>query len=139
MDAMYTAVATATGAGRDGHVTSEDGTLDLDIATPKEMNGSGDGTNPEQLFAAGYSACFLGALHVVARQEKAEIGDPTVTAEVDLGKVGQGFGLAVRLQVALPDVEDKAEAQRLVDRAHEVCPYSNATRDNIEVGVSVGD
>ncbi len=137
MNALYTARATATGEGRSGHVTSEDGVLDQDLSVPKEMGGAGGaGTNPEQLFAAGYSACFHSALQLVARREKVRVTDSSVTAEVGIGKQGEGFGLRVELVVALPGVE-RAAGEKLVDAAHQVCPYSNATRGNIDVTLRV--
>jgi lipoyl-dependent peroxiredoxin len=137
MDALYTAKATSSGAGRSGHVRSDDGVLDKDLSIPREMGGpGGDGTNPEQLFAAGYAACFHSALQLVARREKVRLTDSTVTAEVGIGKQGEGFGLAVTLVVALPGVE-RADGEKLVDAAHQVCPYSNATRGNIDVTLRV--
>ncbi|MBY8887908.1 organic hydroperoxide resistance protein [Streptomyces sp. PTM05] len=136
VDVLYTAVATAEN-GRDGRVSSDDGKLDVVVNPPKEMGGSGAGTNPEQLFAAGYSACFQGALGVVARQEKADISGSTVTAKVGIGKTeAGGFGLTVEISASIPNV-DAATAQALVEKAHQVCPYSNATRGNIEVKLSV--
>ena len=139
MDTLYTAEALSTGAGRDGRVVTSDGTLDLTLAPPKELGGSGDGTNPEQLFAAGYAACFHSALQMVARQEKVTLGDSSVGARVGIGGNGQGgFGLEVTLEVVLPEL-DQDTAQSLADKAHQVCPYSNATRGNIEVTVTVVD
>ncbi|WJV49009.1 organic hydroperoxide resistance protein [Streptomyces flavofungini] len=136
IDVKYTAVATAEN-GRDGRVASDDGKLDVVVNPPKEMGGSGAGTNPEQLFAAGYSACFQGALGVVARREKADISGSTVTAKVGIGPNGDGgFGLEVELITSIPNV-DAATAQSLVEKAHEVCPYSNATRGNIKVDLKV--
>ncbi|MCX4551303.1 organic hydroperoxide resistance protein [Streptomyces sp. NBC_01387] len=136
IDVAYTAVATAEN-GRDGRVSSSDGKLDVVVNPPKEMGGSGAGTNPEQLFAAGYSACFQGALGVVARQEKADISGSTVTAAVSIGKTEQGgFGLEVEITAAIPNV-DAATAQSLIEKAHQVCPYSNATRGNIKVELAV--
>lgn len=132
----YTAVATAEN-GRDGRVSTDDGKLDVVVNPPKEMGGSGAGTNPEQLFAAGYSACFQGALGVVARQEKADISGSTVTAAVGIGKTeAGGFGLEVAITATIPNV-DRATAQALIEKAHQVCPYSNATRGNIKVELSV--
>lgn len=132
----YTAVATAEN-GRDGRVSSDDGKLDVIVNPPKEMGGSGAGTNPEQLFAAGYSACFQGALGVVARQEKADISGSTVTAAVSIGKTeAGGFGLEVAITATIPNVAP-ATAQALIEKAHQVCPYSNATRGNIKVALSV--
>ncbi|MEV5564735.1 organic hydroperoxide resistance protein [Streptomyces sp. NPDC052196] len=137
IDVAYTAVATAEN-GRDGRVSTDDGALDVVVNPPKAMGGSGAGTNPEQLFAAGYSACFQGALGVVARQEKADITGSTVTASVSIGRteVG-GFGLEVAISASIPNV-DTATAQALVEKAHQVCPYSNATRGNIKVELSAG-
>ncbi|MFC8431028.1 organic hydroperoxide resistance protein [Streptomyces sp. NPDC057253] len=130
-DVLYTAVATAEN-GRDGRVATDDGRLDLVVDPPKEMGGSGLGTNPEQLFAAGYSACFQGALGVVARQEKADISGSTVTARVGIGKNADGFGLIVEISATLPNT-DAATARGLLEKAHQVCPYSKATRGNITV------
>jgi Ohr subfamily peroxiredoxin len=132
MDALYTAVATAT-HGRDGRAVSNDGQIDLQLAPPAALGGNGQGTNPEQLFAAGYAACFGSALGLVGRQAKVDVSDAAVTAEVSIGKEGEGFGLAVVLRVELPDTLDQATGRKLVEAAHQVCPYSNATRGNIEV------
>ncbi|MEU4793306.1 organic hydroperoxide resistance protein [Micromonospora tulbaghiae] len=133
MQVLYTASARATGDGRDGHVRTSDGTVELDLAVPKEMGGAGGAANPEQLFAAGYAACFHSALRVVARQAKADVSGSVVEAEVGIGPNGSGgYGLAVTLVVDLPAVERSA-AEQLVDAAHQVCPYSNATRGNVEV------
>ncbi|HEY4241214.1 MAG TPA: organic hydroperoxide resistance protein [Kofleriaceae bacterium] len=132
---MYTAVATAIG-GRDGHAKSDDGVLDVRISPPKALGGKDVGTNPEQLFAAGYAACFGSALSHVARAQKITIGEINITARVTLGQVGQGFGLAVELDAHLPDLPHD-QAQKLVEAAHAVCPYSNATRGNIEVDLKV--
>lgn len=133
MKILYTAKATATGDGRDGKVRSSDGRLDLELAVPAEMGGAGGATNPEQLFAAGYAACFHNALRRVARTAGADVDGSQVTAEVGIGPTGGGtFGLAVTLRVALPLV-DPESALSLTRRAHEVCPYSNATRGNIDV------
>lgn len=129
---VYQAKATATG-GRDGRAQSSDGHLDVKLAAPKEMGGTGDATNPEQLFAAGYSACFLGAMKFVANRDKLSIpADASVTGEVGIGPIPGGFGLDVDLTITLPGL-DRAEAEKLVEAAHEVCPYSNATRGNVEV------
>lgn len=137
MKTLYTAEALATGAGRDGSGRSADGRLDLDLAVPKEMGGSGDGTNPEQLFAVGYAACFHSALQVVAREAKADLSDSSVGSRVHIGPTDEGgFRLAVELEVTLPHVGAET-AQELADRAHEVCPYSHATRGNIDVTVTV--
>ncbi|TDB98013.1 organic hydroperoxide resistance protein [Actinomadura sp. 7K534] len=130
MDVHYTAVATAN--GRDGKAVSSDGRLDLSLAVPREMGGSGEGTNPEQLFAAGYAACFASALGAVARGTRQDVRDVSVTAEVGIGgDVESGFGLTVVLRVELPD--DLENGRELVERAHQVCPYSNATRGNVPV------
>ncbi|MFI6872581.1 organic hydroperoxide resistance protein [Streptomyces sp. NPDC050400] len=133
-DVVYTAVATAEN-GRDGRVATDDGKLDVVVNPPKEQGGSGAGTNPEQLFAAGYSACFQGALAVVARQESADITGSTVTAKVGIGKNDEGFGLIVEIAASIPNV-DAATAKSLVEKAHQVCPYSKATRGNITVTLS---
>ena len=129
----YTATVTATG-GRAGHATSEDGFIDLDLRPPTEMGGPGGATNPEQLFAAGYAACFQGALGVAGRRAGVDTSQSLVTASVSIGPVGDAFGLAVRLDVRIPGV-DEATCQQLADDAHRICPYSNATRGNIEVDV----
>ena len=137
MKTLYTAEALATGAGRDGHGRTSDGRLDLDLAVPQDMGGSGEGTNPEQLFAVGYAACFHSALQVVAREAKADISDSAVGSRVHIGpNDAGGFQLAVELEVTLPHLDAEA-AQQLADKAHEVCPYSNATRGNIDVTVTV--
>ncbi len=138
MKTLYTAVATAHG-GRQGHVKSDDGVLDLDTVTPKAMGGpGGNGTNPEQLFAAGYSACFQSAMMYVARVQKLDIGDSSVTGHVSIGPNddGAGFMLAVKHVVTLPTL-DQAAAEKLVHDAHQVCPYSNATRGNMAVEFEV--
>ncbi len=133
---LYTAEASVKG-GRDGHGRSSDGVLDLDIRPPVEMGGQGGGTNPEQLFAMGYAACFQSAMGVVGRRMKVDTSDSTVTGRVTIGTIeGNAFGLAVELDVRLPGVDDKT-AQEVVRGAHEVCPYSNATRNNIEVTLTV--
>ncbi|MFZ3557370.1 MULTISPECIES: organic hydroperoxide resistance protein [unclassified Streptomyces] len=134
-DVVYTATATAEN-GRDGRVSTSDGKLDLVVNPPKEQGGSGEGTNPEQLFAAGYSACFQGALAVVARQEGVDVSGSTVTANVGIGKNDDGFGIIVEISAAIPNV-DAAAAKALVEKAHQVCPYSKATRGNITVTLSV--
>ncbi|MEZ2443679.1 organic hydroperoxide resistance protein [Chitinophaga sp. RCC_12] len=137
IEKLYTAHTTATG-GRNGHVTSSDGVLDLEVRMPKELGGSGGAyTNPEQLFAAGYAACFDSALNLVIRTQKVTAGTTQVNAEVSLGKNNNGgYGLSVKLLVAIPDVEPKL-AQELLEKAHQVCPYSNATRGNIEVELAL--
>ncbi|MFF7632037.1 organic hydroperoxide resistance protein [Kitasatospora sp. NPDC008050] len=132
----YTAVATAEG-GRDGRVASSDGRLDVVVRPPKELGGSGEGTNPEQLFAAGYAACFQSALFVVARRAKADVTGCEVTAQVGIGPDAEGgYALAVELAVKLPGLPAD-QARQLVEAAHQVCPYSNATRGNIEVALSI--
>ncbi|MCT9811888.1 organic hydroperoxide resistance protein [Acidovorax sp. Be4] len=131
---LYTARTHTTG-GRDGAASSDDARLDISLSSP---GGAGKGTNPEQLFAAGYSACFIGAMKAVAARQKLTLPqDLSVDAEVDLGPVGQAFGIAVRMTIHLPGM-DKAQAQQLVDAAHQVCPYSNATRGNIDVTLTLG-
>ena len=133
----YTAKATATG-GREGTAKSDDGRLDVALSTPKGLGGDdGQGTNPEQLFAAGYAACFIGALKLVAGQAKVKLpSDTHINSEVSIGPIEGGFGIAVKLAVSVGDL-DKETAQTLVNKAHEVCPYSNATRGNIAVELSV--
>jgi osmotically inducible protein OsmC len=139
MDVLYTAEALSTGAGRDGRVTTIDGRLDLEMAVPKEMGGSGAGANPELLFAAGYAACFHSALQAVARGTKAKLDGSSVGSRVQIMPDGDGgFQLGVHLEVVLPGVEEGL-AQELADAAHRICPYSNATRGNIEVTVAVSD
>ncbi len=134
---VYRAHATATG-GREGHAKSSDGALDVKLSTPKELGGAGgDGTNPEQLFAAGYSACFLGALKHVASQEKVKLPQDTkIDGHVGIGAIPTGFGIEVELKISLPGLEQDV-AQQLVDKAHIVCPYSNATRGNINVTLTL--
>ncbi|MEA2118079.1 organic hydroperoxide resistance protein [Halovibrio sp. HP20-50] len=134
---VYRAHATATG-GREGQAKSSDGALDVKLSTPKELGGAGgDGTNPEQLFAAGYSACFLGALKHVASQEKVKLPEDTqINGHVGIGAIPTGFGIEVELKISLPGI-DKDIAQQLVDKAHVVCPYSNATRGNIDVTLTL--
>jgi len=134
---VYTAVATSTGDARNGHVRSSDGLLDADVRTPSEMGGEGGATNPEQLFAAGYAACFHSALKGTSKQQGLEISDSAVTAEVGIGPNGQGgYGLAVTLHVELGGVTQE-QAEKAVEAAHQVCPYSNATRGNIGVNLEV--
>ncbi|WP_397471707.1 organic hydroperoxide resistance protein [Rheinheimera sp.] len=136
MDILYKAVVTSTG-GRDGAAKSNDGLLDVKLAAPKELGGAGGATNPEQLFAAGYSACFIGALKFVAGSEKVALPkDLSLRAEVGIGKIEGGFGLDVDLFINLPGM-DKAAAEALVNKAHHVCPYSNATRGNVDVRLHV--
>lgn len=134
---LYTAEATATG-GRDGRAVVPASNLDLKLTTPRELGGAGgDGTNPEQLFAAGYSACFIGAMKFVAARDKIAIpADMSVNGHVGIGQIPNGFGIEVELRVSLPGL-DRAAAQALVDKAHIVCPYSNATRGNIDVTLTI--
>lgn len=139
MKALYTATATAVG-GREGHIKSSDGVLEAKLAVPKELGGpGGPATNPEQLFAAGYAACFEGAVRHVARGRKKVITQSSVTAKVGIGphENGEGFGIKVDLEVSLPGM-DRAEAQDIVNYAHEkICPYSHATRGNVEVNIKL--
>ena len=133
---LYTAHATSTG-GRDGTTRTSDGLLDLKLAVPKEMGGAGGGVNPEQLFASGYSACFIGALKFVAGTQKIALpADVSINASVGIGQIPQGFGIEVALGVSIPGM-DRAAAEALVAKTHEVCPYSNATRGNIEVTITI--
>ena len=135
MDILYTAKATVSG-GRDGAARTEDGQLELKLAVPKAMGGKGDGTNPEELFAAGYAACFIGALKVVAAHAKQKLPESLrIDSQVGLGKVGQAYGINAALAVYLEGM-DEAVAQQLVNQAHQVCPYSNATRGNIDVRIT---
>jgi osmotically inducible protein OsmC len=139
MDILYTAVGHATGDGRNGHVHTDDGLLDLDVRIPPELGGPGGGTNPEQLFALGYSACFHSAIKFVAARDKLDTTGSEVSATVGIGfEESGGFGIAVELDVLLPAL-DRETALALVDRAHGVCPYSNATRGNIDVQLSLVD
>jgi len=134
---LYTARATATG-GRAGHAVSDDGILDVDLRPPKEMGGPGGATNPEQLFAAGYAACFQSALGVVGRREDTDTSQSTVEADVTIGSIhGGGYGLAVTIRVTIPGA-DPAKTRSLAEAAHQVCPYSNATRGNINVTLETG-
>ena len=134
MNVLYTATAHATGDGRNGHARSDDGILDLDLRMPKEMGGAGGAANPEMLFAVGYAACFESALGAVARRRQVEAGEVTIDSAVSLTPTGDGgFRLSVTLDVSLPSVADRQTAAELVRGAHEVCPYSNATRGNIDV------
>ena len=139
MQAVYSATATSTG-GRDGRSVSSDNKLDLALSTPKELGGAGgEGTNPEQLFAAGYSACFIGALKLVASQQKIKVpNDVNVTATIGIGEntQGEGFNICADLEVSIPNVEVSV-VEKLVEAAHQVCPYSNATRGNIEVNFTI--
>lgn len=136
---LYTASATATG-GRDGRARSSDHVLDVALSTPRELGGAGGpGTNPEQLFAAGYSACFLGALKFVAGKQKVALPPTTtVTGTVGIGPIPSGFGIEAALTIAAPGI-DRDLLQRLIEQAHAVCPYSNATRGNIDVTLAIAD
>jgi lipoyl-dependent peroxiredoxin len=134
---IYTADATVTGGREKGHGLTPDGALDVQLRLPTEMGGQGGGTNPEQLFAVGFAACFEGALGAVARRERVELGDVSIDSHVSLiPGPERTFKLGVELNVTLPDVQDSGEAARIVAAAHQVCPYSNATRGNIEVGLT---
>jgi lipoyl-dependent peroxiredoxin len=137
---LYTAQATSTGGRRNGRSTSSDGQLAVTLNAPKELGGMGDGTNPEQLFAAGYSACFLGAMQFVAGTQKLALSPQTsITANVGFGPLAggkKGFGVSVAMAVSVPDM-DRTQAEALVAAAHDVCPYSNATRGNIDVTLTV--
>jgi Ohr subfamily peroxiredoxin len=134
---LYTAHATSTG-GREGTSKSSDGVLDLRLTTPKELGGNGAvGTNPEQLFAAGYSACFIGAMKVAAGKHKVTLpADTSIAASVGIGPIPQGFGIQVAMTITVPGVE-RSVAQQIVDTAHQICPYSNATRGNVDVTLTV--
>ena len=134
---LYRATATATG-GREGRASSADGALDLTLSTPRELGGGGgSGTNPEQLFAAGYSACFIGALKVVAGKMKIALPvDTSITGVVGIGPIPAGFGIEVELKISMPGLE-RAQAEQLVEAAHKVCPYSNATRGNVDVTLTI--
>ena len=138
MKTLYTAEALASGEGRDGNAQTSDGKLNVTLASPVELGGNGEGTNPEQLFAAGYAACFHSALRLVGRQQKADLTDSAVAAKIHLGALdgGAGYGIAAELEIALPAV-DRETAEALVAKAHEVCPYSNATRGNVDVRLTV--
>jgi osmotically inducible protein OsmC len=137
MNPIYTATATATGDGRNGHTASDDGILDVDVRMPKELGGPGGATNPEQMFAAGYAACFHSALKMVGSAEKVDLTDTQVSASVSIGTLDSGgFGLAVELDVDVPNLDHDA-AVALVAKAHQVCPYSNATRGNVDVKLTV--
>jgi len=134
--AIYQTAATSTGEGRNGRSRTVDGILDVALATPKELGGEGGATNPEQLFAAGYAACFHSALKLVARKMRVPVEDSAVTAEVGLVKQGVGYGLQVGIEVELPGL-DEAQARQLIETAHQVCPYSAAIRGNVEVQLSL--
>ena len=136
MKTLYTAEALASGEGRDGSARTKDGKLDVNLAGPVELGGSGQGTNPEQLFAAGYAACFHSALRVVGRQAKADLTDSAVAAKIHFGALQdrEGYGLAAELDVALPAL-DRNTAETLMAKAHSICPYSNVTRGNMDVAL----
>ena len=137
MNVLYTATAHATGDGRNGHAYTDDGILDVDLRVPQELGGAGGATNPEQLFAAGYAACFHSAMKLIAGQTKDDVTDSVVSASVGLGALPSGaFGLTVELDVSVPKLARPA-AEALVAKAHEVCPYSNATRGNVNVPLTV--
>lgn len=136
MTAVYTAEALSTGDGRDGRAVVQDSDLDFTMTAPKEMGGSGEGVNPEQLFAAGYAACYHSALKAVAKDKDVDVTDSAVGARVTLNNGSEGFFISAELEVTIPGVEQD-EAQALADAAHEVCPYSKATRGNIDVKVTV--
>jgi osmotically inducible protein OsmC len=138
MNALYTASATATGDGRNGHVRSTDGVLDFDLAVPKELGGAGGAlTNPEQLFAAGYAACFHSALKRVASNQKLTLTDTAITVDVGIGPLPTGgFGLSVTIEAELPGL-DETTAKAVLDAAHQLCPYSNATRGNVDVQLTL--
>jgi Ohr subfamily peroxiredoxin len=137
MNVLYTATAHATGDGRNGHATTDDGLLEVDLRIPKEMGGEGGATNPEQLFAAGYAACFHSALKLVAAREKLDVTGTEVSASVGIGMLDSGgFGLTVELDVHAPNL-DRDVAEAVVAKAHAVCPYSNATRGNVDVTLTI--
>jgi Ohr subfamily peroxiredoxin len=137
MKILYTAQALATGEGRDGRARSADGKLDVLLASPPELGGDGNGTNPEQLFAAGYAACFHSAMRVAGRRQKADLTGSTVNAKVDFGSNGQGgYGIGVRMDIRTPQL-DPAQARAIIESAHQICPYSNATRGNISVELTL--
>jgi osmotically inducible protein OsmC len=134
---LYTAEATVTGGRSNGHGVTSDGALDVQLRRPVEMGGEGGGTNPEQLFAIGYAACFEGALGVAGRRERVKVGDVSIVSRVTLGPTeDRGYGIGVELDVTLPQVGDPEQAVRIVEEAHKVCPYSNATRGNIDVRIT---
>ena len=137
MKILYSTTATATGDGRNGHTATEDGLVDLDVRSPKELGGAGGATNPEQLFAAGYAACFHSAMKLVAKPMEIDTTDSAVSVTAGLGTLESGaFNLALEIDVHVPNASPE-QAQQLVERAHEVCPYSNATRGNVEVKLGV--
>ncbi|WAH98756.1 organic hydroperoxide resistance protein [Arthrobacter sp. MMS18-M83] len=138
MKTLYTAEALASGEGREGNARTSDGKLDVALASPVELGGNGQGTNPEQLFAAGYAACFHSALRLVGRKARADLSDSAVAAKIHFGALEgrEGYGLAAELEIALPAL-DRETAEQLVAKAHEICPYSNATRGNIAVDIKL--
>ena len=138
MKTLYTAEALASGEGRDGNARTRDGRLDVSLASPIELGGNGNGTNPEQLFAAGYAACFHSALRLMGRKERADLSDSAVAAKIHFGALenGVGYGLAAELEIAVPAL-DLATAESLVAKAHQICPYSNATRGNMTVDIKI--
>jgi Ohr subfamily peroxiredoxin len=134
---LYTAQATVTGGRLEGHGRTSDGELDVQIRPPKDLGGPGGGTNPEQLFAVGFASCFESALHLVARRRKVEAGNASIDARVNLHPTEErGFKLSVEMDVTLPSVDHPATAREIVETAHKVCPYSNATRGNIDVALT---
>ncbi|MEV4952368.1 MULTISPECIES: organic hydroperoxide resistance protein [Paenarthrobacter] len=138
MKTLYTAEALASGEGRDGNARTNDGKLDVALASPVELGGNGEGTNPEQLFAAGYAACFHSALRLVGRKERVDLSDSAVAAKVHFGALtdSEGYGLAAELEIALPAL-DRGTAEQLMAKAHQICPYSNATRGNMAVDLKL--
>lgn len=138
MKTLYTAEALASGEGRDGNARTNDGKLDVALASPVELGGNGQGTNPEQLFAAGYAACFHSALRLVGRKARADLSDSAVAAKIHFGALDgrEGYGLAAELEIALPAL-DRETAEQLVAKAHQICPYSNATRGNMSVDIKL--
>ncbi|MET3902163.1 organic hydroperoxide resistance protein [Paenarthrobacter sp. 4246] len=138
MKTLYTAEALASGEGRDGNARTNDGKLDVALASPVELGGNGEGTNPEQLFAAGYAACFHSALRLVGRKERVDLSDSAVAAKIHFGALteSEGYGLAAELEIALPAL-DRTTAEELMTKAHQICPYSNATRGNMAVDLKL--
>ncbi|MFW0773767.1 organic hydroperoxide resistance protein [Paenarthrobacter nitroguajacolicus] len=138
MKTLYTAEALASGEGRDGNARTNDGKLDVALASPVELGGNGEGTNPEQLFAAGYAACFHSALRLVGRKERVDLSDSAVAAKIHFGALAdsEGYGLAAELEIALPAL-DRGTAEQLMAKAHQICPYSNATRGNMAVDLKL--
>ncbi|MFK0041001.1 organic hydroperoxide resistance protein [Paenarthrobacter sp. NPDC090517] len=138
MKTLYTAEALASGEGRDGNARTNDGKLDVALASPVELGGNGEGTNPEQLFAAGYAACFHSALRLVGRKERVDLSDSAVAAKIHFGALtdSEGYGLAAELEIALPAL-DRGTAEQLMAKAHKICPCSNATRGNMAVDLKL--